>query len=201
MIKAYIQKEYEQFYKGHHLHIKSIDLALSPNTQIAQIKLQDIKLENQNFFADGKVRIHFVFHNKKYSHVMQYHLDASLDVAFAKTKIKKSQNITKQDIVIKHLLLSEIKATPIGLDTIDMFSAKMFIPAQTFITIHQVEPKILIYKNESFLATYKEGNILIELVLIARENGAKDAIIEALNPQTKKIVRIRVLANGTGEIL
>ena len=38
-------------------------------------------------------------------------------------------------------------------------------------------------------------------VLIAKENGARGAVIEALNPESKKSMRVRVLGNGMGEIL
>lgn len=98
-------------------------------------------------------------------------------------------------------MLSDLKGIPISQNDLNTISAKVFIPQETLISTQQVQLKILIRKGESFLATYKEGNIIIQITLIAKENGVKNAIIEAFNPETKKVVRIRVLANGTGEIL
>lgn len=200
-IKTEIKKGYETFYKNNAIHINTIDLELSHSTQIDEVKIKSIVLENNEFKTHGVVQIVFLYKNKEYRHLIKYRVDANLKVAYSKNGIKKSQDITKDNTIIKTINLSEISSMPMGLKEIDSVGAKIFIPNNTMIVQHHIESKVLIRKNESFLAVYKEGNMQIQLVLIAKEDGVKNAIIEAINPETKKVLRVRVLSNATGEIL
>ena len=200
-IKKHIQKAYEEFYKDNGIKIESIKLELSPSTQINEVKLTHIALDSKSFLARGGVKIDFSFGGRVYNHLIPYEVEATLEGVFAQVGIKKSQDITAQEVLIKPFLLRELLHHPLSKKEIDSVSAKIFIPQQTLIASYQVEPKIIIRKNDTFLATYKEGGIIIQLVLIAKENGARGAVIEALNPESKKSMRVRVLGNGMGEIL
>lgn len=200
-IKKHIQKAYEEFYKDNGIKIESIKLELSPSTQINEVKLTHIALDSKSFLARGGVKIDFSFGGRVYNHLIPYEIEATLEGVFAQVGIKKSQDITMQEVLIKPFLLRELLHHPLSKKEIDSVSAKIFIPQQTLIASYQVEPKIIIRKNDTFLATYKEGGIIIQLVLVAKENGARGAVIEALNPESKKSMRVRVLGNGMGEIL
>ena len=200
-IKKHIQKAYEEFYKDNGIKIESIKLELSPSTQINEVKLTHIALDSKSFLARGGVKIDFSFGGRVYNHLIPYEVEATLEGVFAQVGIKKSQDITAQEVLIKPFLLRELLHQPLSKKEVDSVSAKIFIPQQTLIASYQVEPKIIIRKNDTFLATYKEGGIIIQLVLIAKENGTRGAVIEALNPESKKSMRVRVLGNGMGEIL
>lgn len=200
-IKKAIQKEYVEFYKDNHLKIKSIQLELSPSTQINEVAIQKISLNDRNFSSNGKVLIHFTFNKNKYSHLIKYKIQATLDVLFSQVGIKKAQEITRQNTMERNIDLEDLSAVPMSFKDIDNVSAKIFIPNQTIIYGYHIEPKILIKKNDTFLAIYKDGNITIQLILVAKENGSKDSIIEAFNPETKKSVKVKVLSNGNGEVL
>ncbi|CBG39537.1 flagellar basal body P-ring formation chaperone FlgA [Helicobacter mustelae] len=200
-IEKKIKQDYEAYYKNNALVIKGIKLLLDASSQINEVRLEHIALEDEKFGGDGRVRIIFVFENKKYTHSIAYKIHGDLKVVFAKIGIKKSQDITKENTLIKTIPLGALQNSPIGLSDIDNISAKIFIPSGGMIVNSLVANKILIRKNDSFLAIYKEGNMQIQLTLIAKQDGAKDAIIEAYNPESKKTLRVRVLSNAMGEIL
>ncbi len=200
-IKKLIQKEYMEFYKDNHIKIETIQLELNPSTQIDEIQIQKITLNDKNFFSNGAVFIDFIYNKKKYSHLLKYKVQATLEVLFSQMGIKKHQEITQQNILERRIELESLSATPMSFKEIGNVSAKIFIPNQTMIYRYHIEPKILIKKNDTFLAIYKDGHIIIHLVLIAKENGSVDSIIEALNPETKKSVKVRVLPDGNGEVL
>lgn len=200
-IKSQIKKEYESFYKENQIKIADIILDLNPDTQINEVKIKDIILENKTFLSSGKVLIVFTFNNQTYKHLLRYKIQANLNVVYTQVGIKKSQDIMTKDVMIKNISIEELNGIPMGIGEVGNVSAKIFIPNQTIIYNYHIESKILIRKNESFLATYSEGNVVIQLVLIAKENGIKDSIIEAINPETKKVVRVKVLSDGNGKIL
>lgn len=200
-IKTQIKKEYESFYKDNRIKIEDIVLDLNPSTQINEVKIKDILLEDKNFLSSGNVLIVFIYNDKTYKHLLKYTLQAELSVVYTQVGIKKSQDITKKNTIIKNISLKNLSGVPMGTVDVGNVSAKIFIPNQTIIYNYHIESKILIRKNESFLATYSEGNVVIQLVLIAKENGIKDSVIEAINPETKKVIRVKVLSEGNGKIL
>ncbi|MCE3038877.1 flagellar basal body P-ring formation chaperone FlgA [Helicobacter anatolicus] len=201
MLKNKIKKEYEVFYKNHKIEIHAITLGLSQSSQINEVQIKKVVLDSKDFLAQGKIKIIFLYKNKEYAHFVEYYIDATLKAIFAKNEIKKSQDISTENIRLKPIELSRILSPIINPKDVNHVGAKIFIPKETLITQNLIESKILIRKNDTFLAVYKEGNMQIQLTLIAKEDGAKNAIIEALNPETKKVLRVRILTNNMGEVL
>ena len=200
-IQNFIKDRYINHYKDFSIQIKKITPYFSKDSQISKIKIKNLDFVNQDFGPVGSLKVIFSYQNQDYTQVLRYEIDADIKVIYAKFPIKKSQDITSSNTALKTIALKDLKTSILSQKDLDLVSAKVFIPQDTFITLYQIEPKILIRRNDSFNAYYRDGNITIQTVLVAKENGKKDDVIEAINPETKKSVRVKVLENGNGEIL
>lgn len=69
------------------------------------------------------------------------------------------------------------------------------------ITRDKIKPRVFVKKGESIHASSTSNGISLEVLLIAKQNGVYNEIINAENPQSGKILRVKVIDEGKGEIL
>ncbi|PAF42471.1 flagellar basal body P-ring formation chaperone FlgA [Helicobacter sp. 11S02596-1] len=205
LIKDTITKAYSEHYKDYGIEISDIALNLpsnlssqiSPDYQIQSIDLDSKYLNKKN----GTLLLNVSFKNSLLKIPATYQIKASIVVYRATTPIKKSQNITEANTQKDRVSLDKINQVPIKTSQINHISAKSYIPTNAIITLDKIQAKILIHKNDAFSATIKDKQISLETTLIAKENGTKDQIINAINPETQKIIRVKVTGEGKGEVL
>lgn len=201
-IKSYIQKAYQEKYKDYDINIKSISLSISPNTSIENNKLQSISLDPKYLSKkDGMVLLNVISHNSLLKIPLQYQIQATINVYRAKETIKTSQDITSENTTKDTITFDKINQIPIKSSQIDHISAKSYITPNSIITSDKIQSKILIRKNDNFTGFFKDKQITLQTTLVAKENGAFGDIINAINPETKKIIKVKVTDSDKGEIL
>lgn len=202
LIKQYIQNAYEQKYKPYEISISKISLSLPPKISINDYKINSIDLSN-NFLSkkEGLIILDASYHNALLKLPLQYAIQANIQVYKSNTTIKTSEDITSENTTKDTIVFEKISSIPITKNQINTLSAKSYIPPNTIITLDKTQPKILIRKNDIFTGVIKDKNINLETTLLAKQNGAKGEIINAINPETKKMLRVKVIDTNKGEIL
>lgn len=201
LIVQKIKNQYENFYKDYHIQIQSVTPYFTQDSKINEVKIKNIHFLDSSLPSHSSLKLDFSYQNQTFSQVLNFDVKATVDAIYAKVNIKKNQNIASELVYIKSIPLSDLKSPILSQKDLDKISAKVQIPANTLITIYQGIGRILIRKNEPFMATYRDGGILIQTTLIAKQDGRKNDIIEAINPESQKVIRVRVLEDGNGEIL
>ncbi|MDU7692760.1 MAG: flagellar basal body P-ring formation chaperone FlgA [Helicobacter sp.] len=202
LIKEKIHQNYEKIYKSYDINISKIELELNPNSKINDVNIENIDLEVKNDFDfSGLVKIHFIYENKDFSTSIKYRVLGSLNAIIATQNIKRNAIFSDQNTQIIKLDLDKITTKLISKEDLKNTQAKLFITKNTILNKDHLDKKILIYKNNRFIARYQQGQITIEIQVIAKENGAKDDMIEAINPDTKKVLKVLVLSSGLGLVI
>lgn len=201
-IKNYIQKAYEQKYQGYNINIKNISIMMTPNISLKNNQLQSISLDPKYLNKkDGMVLLSLSANNSLLKVPLQYQIQASIDVYRAKETIKTTQDITSENTTKDTIIFDKINQTPIKSSQINHISAKSYISPNSIITSDKIQSKILIRKNDNFTGFFKDKQITLQTTLIAKENGAFGDVINAMNPETKKIIKVKVIDSDKGEIL
>lgn len=201
-IKNYIQKAYQEKYKDYGINIKSISVSIPPNASVKNNKLEAISLDPKYLSKkDGMVLLNMIAGNSLVKIPLQYEIQATINVYRAKETIKTSQNITSENTAKDTIIFDKINQIPIKSSQIDHTSAKSYISPNSIITSDKIQSKILIRKNDSFTGFFKDKQITLQTTLVAKENGAFGDIINAINPETKKIIKVKVIDSDKGEIL
>lgn len=79
--------------------------------------------------------------------------------------------------------------------------ARRALPIGRPIANSSLGPTVLVRKGQSVEARFRAAGIVIEMPLIALENGFEGSVVTSRNTATGKHVRARVAANGTLEVL
>ncbi|MDO7253653.1 flagellar basal body P-ring formation chaperone FlgA [Helicobacter cappadocius] len=201
-IKNYIQKTYEKKYQTYGIHISSISISIPSNMLIQNYKIQSMSLDSKNLNKkEGIILLDANLNNSLLKIPLQYQLQATINVYRAIDAIKTSENITDKNVKKDIIGLDRILQMPIDSSQINHTSAKSYINANSIITFDKIQSKILIRKNDSFVGFIKDKQITLQTTLIAKENGSLGDIINAINPETKKIIKVKVIDTDKGEIL
>lgn len=200
-IKNKIASEYQNYYKDYAIDIEEIIPHFRANSQIHEVQITNITLLNSSLPASSYLRLDFLYKGKKFHQVLNYEVKATLRALYAKTSIQKNEEISKEKIYTQRLPLRSLKSMIMKESQIGKFSAKTHIPSNSLILLQHTASKILIHKNMPFIGTYQTNSLSAQTTLIAKQDGRENDIIQAINPESNKSVRVRVLGNGEGEIL
>ncbi|PAF53288.1 flagella basal body P-ring formation protein FlgA [Helicobacter sp. 13S00482-2] len=201
-MKNYIQKAYEKKYQNYGIHISNIIFSISPNIPIESYQIRSIDLDSKYLNKkDGMILLSVNSNDALLKIPLQYQLQATINVYRATETIKTSENITDKNSAQETIAFDRIAQIPIDSSQINHISAKSYINPNSIITLDKIQSKILIRKNDSFTGFIKDKQITLQTTLIAKENGAFGDIINAINPETKKIIKVKVIDTNKGKIL
>lgn len=200
-IKNYIKNAYEQKYKAYPFSISNISLIIPPKSSLVEYRLQSILLDSKNLNRNnGTLVLDVVLNDSLLKLPLTYKITATIGIYRSSNTIKSMQNITQSNTIKDTIAFEKIIQMPITPTQLNKVSAKSYIAPNTIITQEKVRPKVLIRKKDFFMGVIRDSNIYLETVLLARQNGGLGDIIEAFNPQTKKILRVKIIAEGKGEV-
>lgn len=198
----FIEKMYIKHY-GENLHIKDVRVKpwgkIPEGYELLGFDISESALKKNSGTLSMKYR---TANNPKVKKLtFLYMIDATLKV------LKSTQNIAVNETIDKHntstdtIVFEKVGAEYIGTKELNTTSAKIYIRANTAITKDKIKPKIIVRKGERIRVVGYDDGISMEIILEARQNGAFNDIINAQNPSSKKILRVRVVDEGRGEIL
>lgn len=200
-IKSYIQNAYEQKYKAYSFLLSDVLLVVSPKISLEDYRIQSISLDSKNLNRnDGVIILNVVSNDSLLKLPLGYQVVATIGIYRSSEVIKSLQNITQSNTTKDTIAFERFTQMPITLAQLGKISAKSYIAPNIIITQEKIRPKILIHKKDSFVGVIRDSNIHLETILIARQNGGLGDVIEAFNPQTKKILRVKIIAEGKGEV-
>ncbi|PAF48715.1 flagella basal body P-ring formation protein FlgA [Helicobacter sp. 12S02232-10] len=201
-IKDYLNNAYQKQYKNYGIEITNISITLPSNISIDNYQIHSLSLDSKYLNKkNGALILNASIKNSLLKIPVEYQIEASIIVYRAASPIKKFQDINDANTLKDKISLDKITQIPITSLQVNQISAKSYIPTNAIITLDKIQAKILIRKNDAFIGIIKDNHINLETTLIAKENGSKDQIINAINPETKKIIRVKVINEGKGEIL
>lgn len=201
-IKDYLNNAYQKQYKNYGIEIANISITLPSNISIDNYQIHSLSLDSKYLNKkNGALILNASIKNSLLKIPVEYQIEASIIVYRAASPIKKFQDINDANTLKDKISLDKITQIPITSLQVNQISAKSYIPTNAIITLDKIQAKILIRKNDAFIGIIKDNHINLETTLIAKENGSKDQIINAINPETKKIIRVKVINEGKGEIL
>lgn len=200
-IKNYIQNAYEKKYKAYSFLLSDVLLVVSPRISLEDYHIQSISLDSKNLNRnDGVLILNVVSNHSLLKLPLGYQIVATIGVYRSSEVIKSAQNITQSNTTQDVIAFEKFSQMPITLAQLGHVSAKSYMPPNTIITQEKIRPQILIHKKDSFVGIVRDSNIHLETILIARQNGSLGDVIEAFNPQTKRILRVKIIAEGKGEV-
>lgn len=130
-----------------------------------------------------------------------YEIQAQFRVLKSTRVIHTNEVIDQNNTALDSVVFDRVWAEYMSLDDLGKNGAKSYIRADLPITKDKLKPRIVVKKGENIRVSTQEGGVMLEAVLIAKQNGVYDEVINALNPHSGKILRVRVVDAGKGEIL
>lgn len=198
-IKEYILSQYRALYPHFELEGISIDIpkSLNPKAKIRKLSLPS----NATKKPSGTI-IATILQGKGVVFVpIVYHIYANVLIVQATLSIKTGTDITQQNTQTQWISLSAIKGNPLPPQEIGNVSARSLIPPNSIITRDKVQERILVRKGDKITGLYKSQSMQAQIALKALQNGSKGNIIKAQNLQSGKILQVRIVDEGVGEIL
>lgn len=198
-IKEYILSQYKALYPHFELESISIDMPKSLNPQA---KIRKLSLPNNATKKPNGTIIATILQGKGVVSVpIGYHIYANVLIVQATLSIKTGTDITQQNTQTQWISISAIKGNPLPPQEIGNVSARSLIPPNSIITRDKVQERILVRKGDKITGLYKSQSMQAQIALKALQNGSKGNIIKAQNLQSGKILQVRIVDEGVGEIL
>lgn len=198
-IKEYILSQYKALYPHFELESISIDIPknLNPKAKIRKLSLPS----NATKKPSGTIIATILQGKGVVSVPIGYHIYANVLIVQATLSIKTGTDITQQNTRTQWISLSAIKGNPLPPQEIGNVSARSLIPPNSIITRDKVQERILVRKGDKITGLYKSQSMQAQIALKALQNGSKGNIIKAQNLQSGKILQVRIVDEGVGEIL
>ena len=200
--KDFIIKSYQEQYKDLHFTYSALSLSPTLHIDITDAKILNLEIQKGALQRNSGNLIALIQkNNTQISYPIAYTINASSEVLRATMLIKSNQNITAANAKIQTIPIENLKGIPLAPKYLNQISAKSIISAHTIIFVSKTQSKILIKKGEMFAGVLWQDSIHVQTDLQALENGAQGQIIKALNPHSKKTLRVRVIGEQKAEIL
>lgn len=198
-IKEYIISQYKALYPHFELESISIDMpkSLNPQAKIRKLSLPSNATKKPN----GTIIATILQGKGVVSVPIGYHIYANVLIVQATLSIKTGTDITQQNTQTQWISISAIKGNPLPPQEIGNVSARSLIPPNSIITRDKVQERILVRKGDKITGIYKSQSMQAQIALKALQNGSKGNIIKAQNLQSGKILQVRIVDEGVGEIL
>lgn len=198
----FIKKMYIKHY-GENLVIKSLLVKrlndLPPSFDFLGFELAQTMLKKQS----GNFMMKYHTPNDKHTKraTFSYLMNASLQVFKASRDIASNELIDTSNTKLESISFERTLGDYILSSDINNSSAKAYIRANTAITKDKIKPKIIVKKGDDIRVISTELGISAEIILQALQNATYNDIINAKNPQSGKVIRVRVIDVGKGEML
>lgn len=127
-------------------------------------------------------------------------VDAKIEVYVAKEDIRAREDLDRGNVERKSIEFEGFLQPPISEKEFLSSSARSFIKQGQIITINKIKPKLFVKKGDMIEVSYQEGGVKITARLEAMQNGSFGEEIMARNPTSKKTLKVRITAQGKGEI-
>lgn len=158
----------------------------------ASLTLSILKKNRFEFFAKSN--------QKEGGVVFVCEIVGEIEVFVASKDIRSRQSFDKTNITKQTLPFSGFFQEPASQEEIEKSQAKTFIKSDQIITRNKLAPKTLVQKGEMIDAFLQEGGVRIELRVEALKNAVLGEVISAKNPTSKKILKVKITAQGKGEV-
>ena len=201
-IKTFIISSYQERYAASNFKHSFIQIKPMITINLNEITILSMKMgKNALSQKDGIVIITAQRKTSKISLPISYTLEATLEVLRATALIKTTQNISILNAKKETIPMQNLKSKPIAPNLLGKISAKSLISANAIITQDKIQSQILVRKGEMINGFLTQDKIQVQVPLKALENGTQDQVIKAMNPESKKILRIQIVDNNLGKIL
>ncbi len=201
-VKEFIEKMYIQHY-GNRIHIENLLVRPLNNVpsdyELIQYELPESALKKHNGTLAMKYRTPPNAQMKKLTFI--YMIKGTLDVFKSTQNIPVSEIISTSNTRIESVPFERLGTEYMSANELNNSSAKSYIRVNTIITKDKIKPRVIVKKGDKIHVVGYENGISMEVVLEARQNAVYNDIINAKNPSSGKILRVRVTDEGRGELL
>ncbi len=101
-------------------------------------------------------------------------------------EIKRGENLSPADLIVKIADVTALPKEPVtDLSEIGQFRANKFVKAGEILYKEDIEQIPLIFSGEAVEGRYISGRVMIELRVVAQQNGWKNKVIRVRGPNNK----------------
>ncbi len=201
-IKQFIITSYQNHYIDFSLKPVYVDIIPILHINLDEVEILNIKMgKNALWQKNGIIITTIKKQNNQITLPISYTFEATLEVLKSSTLIKTAQKISSLNAKKETIPMQNFKSSPVSPNQLGEISAKSLISTNTIITSDKIQSQILVKKGEMINGILTQDKIQIQIPLQALENGAKDQIIKATNPESKKVLRVKIVDNNLGKIL
>lgn len=190
-VKSYFLQAYPSL-KIKEIYLKPLSQTASKNFQ-ASLTPSILKKNKFEFFAQSD--------GKEGGVVFLCGILGEIEVFVANGDIRSRQEFNRANTKKQIIPFKGFFQEPAVKDEIFQSQAKGFIKNTQIITRTKLAPKTLVQRGEMIDVVFQENGVKIETRLEAQKNGSLGEIITAKNLESKKIVKVKVIAQGKGEVL
>lgn len=185
-------------------HPKIAKISLKPLGELGgkEIKILGAKIEEKALRKKKfSLMLEVLVDGKKGLFPFLCEIDASLEVFVALEDIKAGQDLNAQNTAKKRIAFESFSMLPALKEQIDSSSSRSFISKGSILFASKLKPQIIIKRGDWIEASFQEGNIHIQIRLQAMQNASLGQEIKAKNPESQKIIRVKITAKGKGIVL
>lgn len=140
--------------------------------------------------------------NKRFKYInLRVTTKVKMKVAIADYQLKRGDKISLSNVHFQVKEFNTLRRTPITLEQAKNIRAKSTINPGQIIFENSVEEIPIINKNELVSVIVKDEGFVMELKGIAKENGTFGKVIRVYNPDSRKIIKAKVIGNNKAEVL
>lgn len=199
-IRQYLYNQYATAYQNNDIAIQEITLQFPIDIESSHIIKYSLS-KNATAKTQGTLIAQIAKNGSQISVPIAYKIEASIKVLRARATIYTNDDINAQNTSIETIALNQLKSAPISPNLLNSVSARSIISPNAIITADKIKDQILVRKGENIAVTLQSEGISIQTTLEALQNGVNGEIIKALNPATKKVLRVKITGIRTGEVV
>ncbi|WP_034354890.1 flagellar basal body P-ring formation chaperone FlgA [Helicobacter jaachi] len=130
-----------------------------------------------------------------------YEINGTLKVLKSTQNIATNDTISAQNTRVERIKFERVGADYMSESELNKSGAKSYIRADMAITKDKIKPRVVVKKGDRIRVSNFEGGVSMEVVLVARQSGAQNDIINAQNPSSGKILRVKIIDAGKAEMI
>ncbi|ANV98497.1 flagella basal body P-ring formation protein FlgA [Helicobacter enhydrae] len=194
-IQEKIKQTLEQDYSERHLQIQNV--ILKPMFQNTQQKMLDVKWENKKPKKNRFVVL--LVDEKGRENPFLCEVVGEMDVAVGLQDMRPGVILSSSNTQIKKVKFDSESIA--SFSVINGLQTRSFVRANHIIPSNKVKAVVVVKKGDLLDVVLQDGAVAIEGVLEAMANGSVGEEIIARNPQSKKNIKVKIIAKGKARVL
>ncbi len=194
-----ISQELKKLYKSRYKQIEIKSVEVRPRGYLETLpKEYAVSIQAKNHLKNSGI-LSIKTPNKKQL-FFDYKIDATLDVYKTRKKIKRNTELSRINCVKKSIILEKFRAMPIQELVQGRLQSKTHLKMDSILTLRDARELVLVKRGSIVNVLLRSDNVDISFSGEALRDATYGEIIK-VKQKNSKVLKVRILAKGRGEVI